>query len=102
MSLIGCRLIVSISYTYCRIRSKAKQNIRIRFGVAVKMRRYELKVSQEELAERAGLHRTYVGDIERGSRNVSLENIEKLAVALELSLSDLFTRCGVDRVTGKS
>ena len=58
------------------------------------MRRYELKVSQEELAERAGLHRTYVGDIERGGRNVSLENIEKLAAALELSLSDLFARCG--------
>lgn len=63
------------------------------------MRRYELKVSQEELAERAGLHRTYVGDIERGGRNVSLENIEKLAGALELSLPDLFARCA-DRVKG--
>lgn len=47
-------------------------------------------ISQEELAERAGLHRTYVSDIERGARNVSLESIEKLASALEISVSTLF------------
>lgn len=47
-------------------------------------------ISQEELAGRAGLHRTYVADIERGARNPSLESINKLANALELSLSALF------------
>jgi len=47
-------------------------------------------ISQEELAERAGLHRTYVSDIERGARNVSLQSIEKLAGALEISVSTLF------------
>jgi CheY-like chemotaxis protein len=49
-----------------------------------------LGVSQEELAGRAGLHRTYICDIERGARNVSLESIEKLARALEISLATLF------------
>jgi transcriptional regulator with XRE-family HTH domain len=44
------------------------------------------------LAELAGLHRTYVADIERGVRNVSLANIEKLAIALEISLSALFDK----------
>jgi CheY-like chemotaxis protein len=49
-----------------------------------------LGISQEELGGRAGLHRTYICDIERGARNVSLESIEKLARALEISISKLF------------
>jgi transcriptional regulator with XRE-family HTH domain len=66
------------------------------FGVAVKQRRQEIGISQEVLAERAGLHRTYIGDIERGARNLSLENIEKLAKALQISISDLFANYGVE------
>jgi CheY-like chemotaxis protein/DNA-binding Xre family transcriptional regulator len=58
-------------------------------------------ISQEELAERAGLHRTYVSDIERGARNVSLESIEKLASALEISVSTLFLQ-NTDAPNGKS
>ncbi len=75
-------------------RSSGQQakDIRLRFGVAVKNRRSELNISQEVFAERAGLHRTYVSDLERGKRNVSLENIEKLAKALDLSLSELMKR----------
>lgn len=46
-------------------------------------------ISQEELAGRAGLHRTYVSDVERGARNVSLESIDKLATALEVSIATL-------------
>jgi transcriptional regulator with XRE-family HTH domain len=60
------------------------------FGQTVRKRRMELDLSQEALAERAGLHRTYLADIERGVRNVSLKNVEKLADALELSISELF------------
>jgi len=69
-------------------REKA-QSIRVRFGLAVRKRRQELGMSQEEFADRAELHRTYVSDIERGRRNVSLDNIEKLALALGWSLSEL-------------
>ena len=62
------------------------------FGTAIKSQRSELGISQEELAERAGLHRTYISDVERGVRNPSLESIEKLAAALDLSVSHLFHR----------
>lgn len=62
------------------------------FGTAIRSKRSELGISQEELADRAGLHRTYVSDVERGARNPSLESIEKLALALELSISGLFER----------
>jgi len=60
--------------------------------MAVRLRRNELGISQEEFAEQAGLHRTYVSDLERGKRNVSLENLEKLAQALSLSITDLMKR----------
>ena len=67
-----------------------KPDIAVRFGQAVRKLRQAKKISQEELAERSGLHRTYISDIELGKRNVSLENIERIAVALERSLPDLF------------
>lgn len=63
-------------------------------GEAIKQTRSEMRLTQEELAERAGLHRTYVSDVERGRRNISLGSIEKLATALELSISKLFARAG--------
>ena len=59
-------------------------------GTTIRSRRKNLGISQEELGFRSGLHRTYVADIERGSRNPSLGSIAKLAEALELSLADLF------------
>ena len=68
---------------------RTRSDILTRFGQAVRKRRMEMNLSQETLAERADLHRTYVADIERGVRNVSLKNIEKLARALDLSISSL-------------
>lgn len=62
-----------------------------RFGIAIRILRKQLSLSQEDLAERADLHRTYISDIERGARNVSLESIEKLAAALETNLPQLFS-----------
>ena len=66
-----------------------KSNICVRFGKAVREERLKLGLSQEELAERAGVHRTYIGMIERAEKNITLENIEKLAKALKLSVSKL-------------
>jgi len=66
-------------------------DLQSRFGSAVRMRRKHLGISQEELAGRAGLHRTYVADVERGARNLSLASIEKLAQGLELSIPTLFS-----------
>lgn len=61
-------------------------------AVALKVRtqREELGISQEELALRAGLHRTYISDIERGSRNIALKNLLRLADALEVPIGELF------------
>ena len=52
------------------------------FAINVKKHRLELGLSQEELAERAGVHRTYVGMLERGEKNVTIYNIERIALAL--------------------
>lgn len=59
------------------------------FGQAVRERRNSMGLSQEELAHLAGLHRTYVGSIERGERNPSLLNIARIAHALKLRPSEL-------------
>jgi transcriptional regulator with XRE-family HTH domain len=61
-------------------------------GMAIKTQRTSLGISQEELAHRADLHRTYVSDLERGVRNPSVDSIDKLARALEVSVSSLFEK----------
>ena len=71
-------------------KKKGRPDIRERFGTTVKFRREELTLTQEDLADKAGIHRTYLSDVERGTRNLSLVNIEKLAAALKMSLSELF------------
>lgn len=64
----------------------------IRYGQIVRELRLSKNISQETLADLCGLHRTYISDVELGKRNVSLENIEKIAKALEVSLTKLFER----------
>ena len=66
------------------------EDIRLRFGKAVRKKRHKLGVSQEEFADICELDRTYIGGIERGERNVALVNIEKIAKALKISLPELF------------
>ena len=66
-------------------------NIRTRFGKHIFQLRTAKGYSQEKLAELADMHWTYLGGIERGERNPTLINIEKLARALEISLQDLFS-----------
>ena len=56
----------------------------VAFGAAIRSRRHELRISQEALAAEAGLHRNYVGAVERGERNISLANILVLARTLQV------------------
>lgn len=60
-----------------------------KFGQRVRQERLKLGLSQEELATRAGVHRTYVGMIERAEKNITLENIEKLSKALNIAIYKL-------------
>ena len=66
------------------------QDVRIRFGRALRRRRQKLGVSQEAFADICRLDRTCIGGIERGERNVALVNIEKIARALRLTMAELF------------
>ena len=61
----------------------------LRFGRKVRMERERQHLSQEKLGQMAGVHRTYVGMIERGEKNITLLNIEKIGSALDLSLKQL-------------
>ena len=67
-----------------------KREVLIKFGQKVREERARLGLSQEELAGRAGVHRTYIGMIERAEKNITLENIEKIARALNISIADFF------------
>ena len=66
-------------------------DVQARFGSRVREIRERKDISQERLGELAGLHRTYVSSLERGKRNVSLVNIEKIANALGVTMADLVT-----------
>lgn len=70
-------------------RGKAKVPARARFAQRLRLQRQDRGLSQEELADRAGLHRTYVGSVERAERNISIDSMERLAEALGLDVSDL-------------
>lgn len=65
------------------------QNARKIFARNLKEIRAKANLSQEELADLAGLHRTYVGSVERGERNISIDNMERLASALAIDIKDL-------------
>lgn len=70
---------------------KSDKKILIEFGNRIKEIRKVKGLSQEELSFKAGLHRTYIGMIERAERNITLLNIEKKANALDININDLFT-----------
>ncbi len=80
MPLIVCRLKV---FRTGKVLLVKKDTTIKKFGETVRRLREGEGISQEELAERCGLHRTYVGSVERGERNVSLANIVRLAHALK-------------------
>ena len=66
------------------------QDIRVRFGRVLRQQRQKLGVSQEAFADMCQMDRTYIGGIERGERNVALVNIEKIARALQIPITQLF------------
>jgi transcriptional regulator with XRE-family HTH domain len=68
------------------------ENILKIFGRNVQKYRKERKISQEKLAEIAGVHRTYVGMIERAEKNITLRNMEKIAKALSVKIKDLLEK----------
>jgi transcriptional regulator with XRE-family HTH domain len=72
------------------MKKRSTPDIRERFGFAIKARREELGFTQEDLAHTAQIHRTYISDVERGSRNICLMNIERVASALSMRISELF------------
>jgi len=66
-----------------------KLNARQRFAANLKEQRLAKGLSQEDLADLCGLHRTYVGSVERGERNISIDNMERLAQSLDVPLEKL-------------
>lgn len=70
----------------------ARPPLQVALGRALKARRAEIGVTQEEVAHRSGLARSYISGAERGAINLSIGNAQRLADAVELSLSDLFAR----------
>lgn len=62
------------------------------FGTIIRELRDKKKISQEELGFRSNLHRTYIGMIERGEKNITLENIEKIAKGLDVSIKLIFEK----------
>lgn len=73
-------------------RGKPKQSARSRFAARLRIERAARGLSQEELAAQAGLHRTYIGSVERSERNISIDSMERLAQALGLDVSDLLAK----------
>lgn len=63
---------------------------RVSLGVHLRLLRVKAGLSQEKLGFKSGLHRTYIGSIERGEQNISVDNIGKLAKALKISIKELF------------
>lgn len=66
------------------------KNVKTQFGLTVRKLRLSKNISQEKFAEIVGLHRTYISEVERGTRNVTLINVVKIAKGLEVKTSELF------------
>lgn len=69
---------------------KTDHDFLVKFGQKVQSLRKAQEISQEELAYRAGFHRTYIGMIERAERNITLSNLKRLAEALKIEIKDFF------------
>ncbi|QUL58510.1 helix-turn-helix transcriptional regulator [Paenibacillus tritici] len=73
---------------------ESKSELVKRIGERIRKIRKEMNLSQEQLAERSGLHTNYVGQVERGEKNLTLETLEKVVGGLHISLEELFRYIG--------
>ncbi len=87
--IVCCNYCVYSLILRVNIYMNMKNNILLRFGSSIRLQRKAQGLSQEKLAELAGLHRTYIGMIERAEKNITLINIEKIALALKVEIKDL-------------
>jgi transcriptional regulator with XRE-family HTH domain len=71
--------------------------LRAKLGRAIRRLRHEAGYSQESFADRCGVHRTYMGSVERGETNISLDNLERIARALDLSVGGLLMEAERER-----
>ncbi len=90
LSLIVCRRILCVCYPPCMAYSKDEKSFLAQLGHNIRKIRESKGWSQEEFAFRVVLHRTYISEIERGRRNVSLLNIRKIAKTLDAQIVDIF------------
>ena len=74
------------------ILSVMKASVLVKFGNKVRQERHNQGISQEELADRAGVHRTYIGMIERAEKNITLTNVEKICTGLNIRISRFFAK----------
>jgi transcriptional regulator with XRE-family HTH domain len=75
---------------------RRSDNLRERFGRAVRERRLELGLTQEQLAHESGLNRSYITDVERGARNLALVNVARLVHALDMTIPEFFRKYGLE------
>jgi DNA-binding XRE family transcriptional regulator len=89
LPLVGCKNFGLNLFLHTEISNMSKKSISIKFGEKVREIRNSQNLSQEQLAHLADVHRTYIGMIERAEKNITLVNIEKIAKALNVNITDL-------------
>jgi len=72
-----------------KTKKNTQTSARLKFAANMRKARNEIGISQEAFADQCGLHRTYIGSVERGERNISVDNMETIAIALGQKLMDL-------------
>lgn len=75
---------------HTQISNMNKKSISVKIGDRIREIRTSQNLSQEQLADKANVHRTYIGMIERAEKNITIVNVEKIAMALNINITDLF------------